>query len=247
MGRGNDTQTIAQEQASFTPSVPPGNLDFGNMRRSGTQFSGIDADTLRSNEVPMRPPGVWRKPVRASSCSSGASTRASSNDKVESLKTAAKKECSSRCSKQLQIEIPTGSSFCVAGKRVCWPVDARKLRSCDMQIVSPAFELSPGSEFKLLIKSAASGGKRGRAGFKAGRGRGIVELKCISGSSTDLPALTFRISLNDQDDNPHGRGLITHDFQRETIYQESQAWDFDAAVDVASQMFVVCLEVAPLE
>lgn len=114
-----------------------------------------------------------------------------------------------------------------------------------MQIVSPAFELHPGSEFKLLLKSTASGGNRGQAGFKAGRGRGIVELKCIAGSCSDLPPLTFRISLNDHAGNPHGRGLITHDFQQETIYQESQAWNFDAAVDVASQMFVVCLEVAP--
>lgn len=249
--RCKDMQTMAQTSPSVAPTVPQGNQGLGVRVQPQQHFiSCSDLNTCKNHDVPRRPPGVWNKPVRTSSWSSDASTRASSNGEAKSCTNySPSRSAPTSCSKQLQIEIPTSSSFCRGGKRVCWTVDARKLRSCDLHIVSPGFELFPGSEFKLMIKSAATGGKRGRAGFRAAGGRGIVEFKCVTGSSTDRPPLTFRISLNDPGGKLQGRTIVTHNFQHETMYcsQDSQSWDFDAAVDDVSKMFVVCLEVAPVE
>jgi len=214
----------------------------------GIMFQSVPPGSfVRCSDVPMRPPGVWHKPaVRTSSRSSNASTRAS-NEEPLGNDVKDETEGEPRYSQQMQIEIPRGNSFCRGGVRIVWPVDARKLRSGDMQIVSPAFELFPSTEFKLLIKAAAKGGKRGQAGFKAARGRGDIELKCVARACADVPPLTFRISVKVPDGKPKAHSVVTHDFSYKAIYgtsQSSQPWEFDSAVDSMSKMFVVCLEVA---
>jgi len=207
--------------------------------------------------VGSKPPGVWHQPARKLSCASNTSTTASSDDKSNSedqgsptrIVTDADIDHMAPSSHQLRIEIPKEKSFCTGGLRIFWPVDARKLRSYDPQIVSPAFELLPGVEFKLLVMAVSKGEKRGQAGFKAARGRGILKLKCVAGVSSDLPPLTCQFSLQSSDGKPRTRGLVTHDFQQESMCglpQQNHEWDLDAAVDYTSRSFVVCLEVAPM-
>merc|ERR1719379_870697 len=43
-----------------------------------------------------------------------------------------------------------------------WPVDAKKFSRKDKQIVSPSFEIQPGSSFKLILKPEAMGEKKGQ-------------------------------------------------------------------------------------
>merc|ERR1712232_668685 len=82
------------------------------------------------------PPGVWASVSKQTSSVSTASTAASSDDENSSrqVPTFSSSEADYN-SQQLKMEtLPSG------GIRVLWPVDARKLRSCDKQsIVSPAF------------------------------------------------------------------------------------------------------------
>jgi len=201
------------------------------------QFIAHAVDNSGRTNMPMRPPGVWDNRERASSCSSLASTRASSEE-----------EYASQLSEKLRIEAPTRDPFCGGGTRVYWSVDAKKFSSCDMQVVSPAFALAPSVEFKLLIKSAAQGGKRGQAGFKASLGKGSIELKCICGPDAHLPKLTFRLSLVANSGKQQKRSPVSHDFNEETVYFPSAQipWDFKAAI-AQSQEVVVCLEVAPVQ
>lgn len=155
---GSHATNLAQTYHPLRTLADPGNSNT---------TSAMQKQSLAqcSEGAPKRPPGVWNHASRATSCSSGSSTRASSNEDLSSLR-----------SHKLQLDVPRDGFFGCGGKRVCWPVDARKLTSNDMQIVSPAFELYPSSEFKLLIKSAATRrGQRKRAGFKDANGRGSIE------------------------------------------------------------------------
>merc|ERR1711966_302614 len=58
--------------------------------------------------------------------------------------------------------------------KVHWPVDARKLRGKDKQIISPSFEIFPGCSFKLMVKPKAMGVRKGQANFHKGRGWGSI-------------------------------------------------------------------------
>merc|ERR1712039_675755 len=130
--------------------------------------------------------------------------------------------------------------------RVSWPVDARKLRSSDTQVVSAAFELFTGVPFKLFVKAAAKGEKRGQAGFKAAKGRGSVELKYIGASDPSVFPLTLRMYLKSFDGKVTPEVVTTHDFSTQMIYTTSlteASWDLNSAVHPSSQTFTVCLEV----
>merc|ERR1712039_732751 len=149
---------------------------------------------------------------------------------------------------KLRVETPLENSFCKGGLRIYWHIDARKLRNCDTQIVSPAFELVPDIEFKIMLKAAQTGDKRKQAGFKSARGRGAIQLKCVTGGFVGLPQLTFRFSLKGTAPESQAREIVSHDFNEEVICchpQTMKEWDFEAAVDGALKTFVVCLEVQP--
>merc|ERR1711933_463264 len=130
------------------------------------------------------PPGKWAGVSKQKSSVSTASTAASSDDENSPRQLAASFSSpqANYCPQQLQVEtLPEG------GIRVMWPVDARKLRSCDTHIVSPAFAFRSDVEFKLMITAASKGAKRGATGFKANGGLGKIQLKCVNDPLRSLP------------------------------------------------------------
>jgi hypothetical protein len=130
---------------------------------------------------------------------------------------------------------------------VRWPVDARKLRTKDRQIISPSFEVFPGAAFRLMIKPRVAGDRKGQAGFHKARGQGSVDLKFMEGA-VSAPKFGFRISVGSGAHAAAPRGPVYHDFDTSTVCglpKCEEDWDFRSAVDPASQTFLISLEVAP--
>jgi len=129
--------------------------------------------------------------------------------------------------------------------RVQWPVDSKKLRCRDKQVVSPSFEVFPGCSFKLMLKPKAMGDKKHQEGFQRAKGWGSVELKCVEGASV-APALQFWISVGDGS----FRGPVTHDFSESTVSgltKGEESFNFASAVDGKSSTFLVSLQAFPID
>eukprot|EP00928_Gymnodinium_smaydae_P026775 TRINITY_DN20921_c0_g1_i1.p2 TRINITY_DN20921_c0_g1~~TRINITY_DN20921_c0_g1_i1.p2 ORF type:complete len:521 (-),score=110.81 TRINITY_DN20921_c0_g1_i1:2027-3532(-) len=136
--------------------------------------------------------------------------------------------------------------------RVRWTVDSRKLKSKDTEAVSPPFELAfdKPADFKLLLRPRITSDAKGGACFKAARGRGTVELRCLdSVDPSSNPTVTFRVSIGSPADpakQQPPRGPVLHDFAQRSICglpKGQDEWNFGQVVDKVSQTFVVCLEV----
>lgn len=128
---------------------------------------------------------------------------------------------------------------------VTWPVDARKLNGKDRQIISSSFDLFPDIVCKLMIKPKPKGLSKGLASFQKARGCGSIELKIVEGEEK-APAFSFRLSIGCGDLLDGPRGLVKHSFASSSVCglpKDQEDWDFRAATDVDSNMFVVSLEV----
>jgi len=129
---------------------------------------------------------------------------------------------------------------------VRWPVDAKKLKSKDKQLVSPSVELSPGCWFRLFIKPKLGGDKsllKGQASLSKGKGWGYVELKCVEGGSS-APALSLEISVG----TGAASAPIEHDFKESTLCvlpKQAGYFDFASAVDPETLTFSLFLKAAP--
>lgn len=125
---------------------------------------------------------------------------------------------------------------------VHWPIDVKKLRSTDKHIVSPSFEIHPGSSFKLMLRPKSTGdGFQSQASFKKARGRGSVELKLTSDMET-APELRFRISVG----KGLPRGPAKHDFNNSSVgglAQNDEVFDFVSTVNAKSSVVFISLEV----
>merc|ERR1712039_495165 len=96
------------------------------------------------------------------------------------------------------------------------------------------------------IRAGSKGDKRGQTGFKASKGRGNVELKCVDASASIDAPLTFRISLHSQKGQCYSRSVVTHDFSQKRIYdvvQGNELWNFRSATEAGSKIFFVCLDI----
>eukprot|EP00931_Biecheleriopsis_adriatica_P041966 TRINITY_DN23922_c0_g2_i1.p1 TRINITY_DN23922_c0_g2~~TRINITY_DN23922_c0_g2_i1.p1 ORF type:complete len:336 (+),score=78.60 TRINITY_DN23922_c0_g2_i1:38-1009(+) len=154
--------------------------------------------------------------------------------------------------------------------RVHWAVEARVLKSKDREKASPPFDLSVGGvscQFKMFIAADQVSDKRFEHCFKKAKGKGTVLLKCVS--AVDSAA---NCSMNFRFVSGFGRGAasaasatsagttdggaaaaapqisdkIGHDFAQQASCGPPDKYDFSAVVDEASQTFVICLEVFPL-
>mmetsp|Transcript_33645 Transcript_33645/g.80110 ORF Transcript_33645/g.80110 Transcript_33645/m.80110 type:complete len:448 (+) Transcript_33645:51-1394(+) len=142
-------------------------------------------------------------------------------------------------------------AFSVASRisRVRWTVDARRLKSKDREAASPTFELSCGSpmEFKMVIHPRKVEDARGGASFKKAQGKGTVQLRILSRVEDSASAVvTFRLAVGSSSKQSEPRGPVRHDFSERPICglpEGRDEWDFQKAVDKATQTFVVCLEV----
>merc|ERR1712032_843247 len=105
--------------------------------------------------------------------------------------------------------------------------------------------------FKMIIYPTKRSATKGGASFKAAKGKGCVQLKCEGDLESCFHCVTnFQISVG----SGRGeralyhppRGPLRHDFRlcSTCAFPNGQyEWDFSGVVDVASETFVVCLEV----
>jgi len=137
-------------------------------------------------------------------------------------------------------------------QRIRWTVDARKLKSKDTEAVSPPFELEFARvlSFKLVIRPRVTSDAKGGASFKAARGKGVVELRCLDDVDHAVnPKVRFQISIGSPSDprkQRHPRGPVEHDFKERSICglpRGEDEWDFSKVVCKETKTFVVVLEV----
>lgn len=201
---------------------------------------------------PSKPPGTFGQHCDTCSATSTTASELSedSDDNIEiptlvSSLIASKpmEEAHKGFSRELRIE-----PFDTANNRplrISWPVDSRRLRCKDKQIVSPAFEVYPGCSFKLMLKPKTTGDRKHQEGFHSARGWGSVELKCVEGSSL-APTLRFSISVG----GGAPRGPVAHNFSENTVsrlMQSEESFDFASAVNKKTSMFSVCMQAFPIK
>jgi hypothetical protein len=136
-------------------------------------------------------------------------------------------------------------------ENVQWTVDSRKLRSTDREAVSPIFSVSSKHgelEFKLVLKPKALDTLKGGSNFKNSRGKGYIELRCVSDLESDAavatPTLTFRLGIWGKRKEPF-RGPLRHDFRERAICglpDGQDEWDFGKVVDHNNNTFSVIME-----
>lgn len=120
--------------------------------------------------------------------------------------------------------------------KITWPVDGKKLDAKEKQIISPSFEIFPGSSYKLMMRPTHI-----QDNFKRGGGVGSVELKLMDGVPV-APVLRFRIAIGER--SP--RELVEHDFSKNNIgglASNGRHFDFKSAVDPDSSALLITLEV----
>ena len=142
------------------------------------------------------------------------------------------------------------------GARVLWTVRADKLQSKDTHAhMSPPFQLTVGEEsvpFKMMMqpKRYEDTQVKNRASFRAGRGRGFVELRLAcdkTPADTELK-ISFRIGIGSRKDVQTYRGFVTHDFAHRAIGRlptNEAVWNFKSAIDHKAGTFIISLEVVP--
>mmetsp|Transcript_44601 Transcript_44601/g.95859 ORF Transcript_44601/g.95859 Transcript_44601/m.95859 type:complete len:653 (-) Transcript_44601:334-2292(-) len=137
------------------------------------------------------------------------------------------------------------------GTSINWAADARKFGTQDKQLVSPPFDLSlPGFEaqqFALVIHPVAVHQSRRGSGFRKSKGRGSIEVKCLSTRlPPNYPRVTFMVAVgNNGPRREPARGPVTHDFAEQScagLPKKREEWDLKAGVDEASRTLLVNVE-----
>lgn len=207
--------------------------------------------------MPLKPPGTFL-PSNISSCSPrtkmmkplGALQRVDSNHSLASTAATTtgrseddKQDEPSRQVQHIEHNRELRVEHAEDGRiTVYWPVDAKKLRGKDQHIVSPSFEIYPGSSFKLMLRPKPVGeGFQTQASFKKARGRGSVELKLTSDMET-APELRFCISVG----RGSPRGPAKHDFNNSSVgglAQNDEVFDFASAACAKASLVFVSLEI----
>jgi len=135
-----------------------------------------------------------------------------------------------------------------------WTVDARKLRGSDKVAVSPPWELPfTSGQFRIMLCPKATHDRKGGASFRKAKGKGSVHLKSEA-KPEEAPAgvITMWISVGGGTTGaPRSspRGPVQHNFADNGVAglaKDLEEWDFSAAVDEASQTFLVSLEIVSL-
>lgn len=200
-----------------------------------------------NSTAPLKPPGCFK---RAESSHSVASTAASATTGPDEEKQ--DERCASPLRLSLAAVVGAKDPRTVARDlrteklgngniKISWPVDAKKLSGKDKQIISPSFEIFPGSSFKLMIKAKSMGDRKGQANFQKARGFGSVELKLLEGTAS-APTLRFRISLG----GSSPRETVEHDFGNNTVGGlpgSENLFDLKSAVDSETSTVLLSLEV----
>jgi len=135
--------------------------------------------------------------------------------------------------------------------RVCWKVDARKLRGNDKQAVSPPFELPLGPhgqsmKLRIAIYPKASDVKSS-INFRSSKGKGYIQVKCESDMLGESAPVSLSLSVGAGSLAQPARGCIQHNFAHNGICglpRNKDTWDFSSAVEAEHMMFQIFLGIA---
>lgn len=206
-----------------------------------TRRLGVLPEPLKAEwkKAPQQPPGVFDRVCCSFSSASTATTQVGDTEDGVCKEPDALAE-------EVAGELRVADLGVDGWRRVDWPVHARKLRSKDKHHVSPSFEISPGTVFKLMLKPTPMGEKKGQASFHRARGCGSVELKLVDLGPFPAPTLRFRISVGKQ----LPRGPVEHNFNNSPVggsaAPDLQGFNFSSSVDAQSSTFLVSLEILPM-
>jgi len=113
-----------------------------------------------------------------------------------------------------------------------WTIEARKLKSSDRQIVSPAFELmGKPIPFKLMVFPVSSTEFTGGSSFRNAGGKGFIQLKC-DGTSKDMTAFPLDVSFFIHSPE-RWRGPVKNDFFEKPmcgLEKNVSSWNLKEAV-----------------
>jgi len=135
--------------------------------------------------------------------------------------------------------------------RIHWAVDAKRLDTHNGREVSPQFEIQfPDQDpqtFQLTIYPTVQNDSKHGAGFKKAKGRGRVELKCVSNPPMGFPEVGVRVRAGKGSFAKAPRGPVLHNFAEKSccgLAKSEQEWDFKSAVD-ESKTVTITVEIAP--
>lgn len=128
-----------------------------------------------------------------------------------------------------------------------WRVDTKKLSSKDRTAVSPSFDLELEGEvvgsFRIILTACSCAQGKAGSSFRKAKGCGLVELK--SESPEVLKPILVQASLWTDNANEETQikyaEPVRHDFSEICVCGVSEEWDFNTAVDQASQTFAIQL------
>jgi hypothetical protein len=211
---GHNSADTADAKMTLAPATPPGIFEPNNSKAAPSVKSPDNCDDVkRSNIVP-----------------SAAGTEGGKSEKKEGEAVSNAKESAARPgARDLRVE-----KSCDGSVNFHWPVDVKKLSGKDSQILSPGFDILPGSSFKMMLRPDVQN-------FKKSNGYGSVELKMIDGSP-EMSVLKFRIRVGGLSPTE----LVEHDFSKNNIAgsaNKAKRFDFKSAVDEASPTLLITLEV----
>eukprot|EP00929_Paragymnodinium_shiwhaense_P119566 TRINITY_DN91469_c0_g1_i1.p1 TRINITY_DN91469_c0_g1~~TRINITY_DN91469_c0_g1_i1.p1 ORF type:complete len:533 (+),score=78.89 TRINITY_DN91469_c0_g1_i1:124-1722(+) len=139
-------------------------------------------------------------------------------------------------------------SSCVA--HIKWIVDARRLEhASERRFVSPPFKLVIGTQsatFKLIILPKVRNGAT--SSFQSSHGKALVQVKCDAELGQASAPVEFTIAVGNAQKMQPVRGPVRHCFAQNAIGglpRDQEEWDLHAAVDQATQSFLVEFEVRP--
>jgi len=134
---------------------------------------------------------------------------------------------------------------------VKWYVDGAKFDSNSERLLSPEFQLRfPGHSepfnFRMVVLATQTGGKHG-AGFKKAKGRGGLELKCLSTLPAGIDSVTCLVSIGEGIRKQSAPKPIDHNFGDKTCCQlkngDEMDWDFKQSLCRDSKSCEISVEI----
>jgi len=155
-----------------------------------------------------------------------------------------------------RFQTSTDSLSCMPGSdarnfKVCWTVNAQKVRGNEKQTVSPYFELPLGPRGESMKLRLAIYPKtfdlRAAVNFKSSKGQGYIQLKCELEKACSTAPVRFTLSVGAGQYAQGVRGPVEHDFAKDSISglpRQHDDWQFKSAKEARSMTFPIFLEIA---
>lgn len=193
------------------------------------------------DKAPERPPGVFVKPPPGLARPSGVAIGlvAPRVDMVQ--------EDNDKISGEALSAAISAKSTPAAGHQhtIVWHVDAQKLTSSDVVIVSPRFEFTKSScrsmPFRVMLCPKNVCASSGRVSFKRARSFGGIQIKVDAAASLQVE---FILDVKLGQDFAEISN-IAHDFGKSAVCTVPGSWNFYKAVDKTSQTLSIAVTITP--